>query len=320
VFDLSQRPPRAALLEKRGALSQSGGLLRSVPAFAAPLLLATTAAAYDGGGPDFAKLKGDPKMPAGLACLSKYYAGHPVEADGGWFFELESGERIPWHRTVPRAGRDGGVRDAGPDPADGGEEEDENENESLPADPDLSEVFAVPYVKGPIRPVVGDEADIQEPGRARIEELFMGTYGHTASQVRDHLDHVRFFGTRWGFHERAAPALLRVIDRLTPQTKQNPKLLKYLTDIGGTFKWRRIARSTNLSTHAWGIAIDLNVARGYYWRWQRPKKPLKWRNVVPQEIVDAFEAEGFIWGGRWLHYDTMHFEYRPELLDPACRE
>ncbi len=23
---------------------------------------------------------------------------------------------------------------------------------------------------------------------------------------------------------------------------------------------------------------------------------------------------GFIWGGRWYHYDTMHFEYRPELL------
>ena len=35
--------------------------------------------------------------------------------------------------------------------------------------------------------------------------------------------------------------------------------------------------------------------------------------------VDAFEAEGFIWGGRWLHYDTMHFEYRPELLDADCR-
>ena len=30
------------------------------------------------------------------------------------------------------------------------------------------------------------------------------------------------------------------------------------------------------------------------------------------------EAEGFIWGGRWYHYDTMHFEYRPELLDDAC--
>jgi hypothetical protein len=34
--------------------------------------------------------------------------------------------------------------------------------------------------------------------------------------------------------------------------------------------------------------------------------------------MDAFEAEGFIWGGRWYHYDTMHFEYRPELLSPLC--
>ncbi len=311
------------------------------------LLLLSPLAATDGGGPDFAKLKGDPQMPAGLACLSKYYAGHPVEADGGWFFELEGGGRIPWRNLGTRsarggpdggthAGHDGGTHnghdggahpvhgaaalDGGLDPSDGGDEEDENENESLPADPDLEEVFAVPYVKGPIVPVVGNEEEIQEPGRARIEELFMSTYGHSSSEVRDHLEHVRFFGTRWGFHQRAAPALERVIDRLTPLTKKNPRLLKFVTNIGGTFKWRRIARSTNLSTHAWGIAIDLNVERGYYWRWQRPKKPLKWRNVVPQEIVDAFEAEGFIWGGRWLHYDTMHFEYRPELLDPACRE
>jgi len=28
----------------------------------------------------------------------------------------------------------------------------------------------------------------------------------------------------------------------------------------------------------------------------------------------VFERHGFIWGGRWWHYDTMHFEYRPELL------
>ncbi|WP_265937085.1 M15 family metallopeptidase [Aliarcobacter butzleri] len=27
-----------------------------------------------------------------------------------------------------------------------------------------------------------------------------------------------------------------------------------------------------------------------------------------------FEKYGFIWGGRWYHFDTMHFEYRPELL------
>ena len=27
-----------------------------------------------------------------------------------------------------------------------------------------------------------------------------------------------------------------------------------------------------------------------------------------------FEKHGFIWGGRWYHYDTMHFEYRPEMI------
>jgi len=32
------------------------------------------------------------------------------------------------------------------------------------------------------------------------------------------------------------------------------------------------------------------------------------------EIIDIFERRGFIWGGKWSHYDTMHFEYRPELL------
>ena len=32
------------------------------------------------------------------------------------------------------------------------------------------------------------------------------------------------------------------------------------------------------------------------------------------DIVRIFEKHGFIWGGRWYHYDTMHFEYRPEMI------
>ena len=39
-----------------------------------------------------------------------------------------------------------------------------------------------------------------------------------------------------------------------------------------------------------------------------------YKNRIPMEIVRIFEKHGFIWGGRWSHYDTMHFEYRPELL------
>jgi hypothetical protein len=64
--------------------------------------------------------------------------------------------------------------------------------------------------------------------------------------------------------------------------------------------------------HAYGAAIDLNLAVSDYWMWRTGA----WRNRMPREIVDIFERHGFIWGGRWYHYDTMHFEYRPELLPP----
>ena len=91
-----------------------------------------------------------------------------------------------------------------------------------------------------------------------------------------------------------------------------------LADFGGTFNWRAIAGTERRSAHAWGIAIDLNPAVSDYWRNGPLARPV-YNNRIPQAIVDAFEAEGFAWGGRWFHYDTMHFEYRPELFDPACR-
>lgn len=72
--------------------------------------------------------------------------------------------------------------------------------------------------------------------------------------------------------------------------------------------------------HAYGAAIDINDKFGDYWR--RTKAGAKypqWRNQVPIEIVRIFERHGFIWGGYWYHYDTMHFEYRPELLPSRAR-
>ncbi|MFW5728018.1 MAG: M15 family metallopeptidase [Spirochaetota bacterium] len=38
------------------------------------------------------------------------------------------------------------------------------------------------------------------------------------------------------------------------------------------------------------------------------------RRMVPQPVIDAFEAEGFIWGGNRLFFVNMHFEYRPESI------
>ena len=59
-----------------------------------------------------------------------------------------------------------------------------------------------------------------------------------------------------------------------------------------------------LSTHAWGIAIDLN---NHIAGWLDPD------GVQPEGIVDAFKKRGFIWGGDWSeqYVDMMHFQ--------ACR-
>jgi hypothetical protein len=35
---------------------------------------------------------------------------------------------------------------------------------------------------------------------------------------------------------------------------------------------------------------------------------------VPGAIGEIFERHGFIWGAKWFHVDSMHFEYRPELI------
>lgn len=236
--------------------------------------------------------------PRPLACLPTWYQG-VVErrADAGWGLGLPDGGFLPWHQPAPP--------DADPESEES---------------PDLEEIFRVPYPQGPIVPVdTSDAGPIEDPGRARVEQLFTATYGASAKDVFAHSAKVRFFGVRYAFHERAAPALERVVERLSSAVKDDKKLLPFLQNIGGTVQWRRIARSKNLSAHAFGIAIDLNVDRSHYWRWARPREPIRWKNKVPQAVVDAFEAEGFIWGGRWQHYDTMHFEYRPELLSPSCR-
>ena len=67
--------------------------------------------------------------------------------------------------------------------------------------------------------------------------------------------------------------------------------------------------------HSFGNAIDINIKFSNYWLNDlKAKGHLNYKNVIPLEIVKIFEKHGFIWGGKWYHYDTIHFEYRPELL------
>ena len=182
--------------------------------------------------------------------------------------------------------------------------------EELLDDPDLEDIFAQPYP----RSSVVFQVDY-DPGRCRPNAFFMKIYGGSEAEVRARLVPVAWFGQELQFNREAgaAAALERVANRLA----KSPEVLPYLTPSAGTFNWRVVAGTQRLSNHSFGIAIDLNVSHAHYWRWSKEfkaGKPLVYQNKIPLRIVQAFEAEGFIWGGKWYHYDTMHFEYRPELL------
>ncbi len=152
-----------------------------------------------------------------------------------------------------------------------------------------------------------------DPGRYRNERFFRHMYGNSASAVRRHLTTINWFGrkvrvtTANNVHRH-----LKAVERdLKQLLKRHPEYRKYLVPIGGTFKWRKIAGTNRLSVHSFGAAIDINVKYSAYWRWS---KGMKYQNQIPIPIVKIFEKHGFIWGGKWRHFDTMHFEYRPELL------
>jgi hypothetical protein len=173
--------------------------------------------------------------------------------------------------------------------------------------PSIKDVFAVRYRAGAIRAITDAEED---PGRARLDALFAAVYPKRG------LTQVELFGHKHTVHERVAAAFRRVAARLAKVRQNDAVAAPFLDGLGGTYAPRNIAGTDRPSAHSWGISLDLNPKRTQYWRWDKRG----WHNTVPQSIVDAFEAEGFIWGGRWFHYDTMHFEYRPELLDGSCYE
>jgi hypothetical protein len=67
----------------------------------------------------------------------------------------------------------------------------------------------------------------------------------------------------------------------------------------------RLTRSgTGVSRHAWGAAVDLNVAGN----------PTGLASAQDPRLVAVMERWGFTWGGRWLVPDPAHFEY---LRPPA---
>jgi peptidoglycan LD-endopeptidase CwlK len=159
-----------------------------------------------------------------------------------------------------------------------------------------------------------------DPGRFRCAALFKKMYGANAGEVESHLTSVAWLPhftrsvvriTKINDVDRQLAAVSSELEQLPPEER------KYVLKTGGTFNWRPIAGADQLSAHSFGVAIDIDPDYSDYWRWAGAARSggfIPYRNRIPHRIVEIFERHGFIWGGKWYHYDTMHFEYRPELL------
>jgi hypothetical protein len=162
-------------------------------------------------------------------------------------------------------------------------------------------------------------APLQDPGRVRNRAFFDKMYGDCRTgAVALKLVPVVWLPRSWGHTvsitsvngvDRRLAAISRELDALPAADK------RYLYPPGGTYMCRPVADAGQASMHGWGAAIDINPAYSDYWLWRRVKAGMPaYADRIPPEIVAVFERHGFIWGGRWAHFDTMHFEYRPELL------
>jgi hypothetical protein len=186
--------------------------------------------------------------------------------------------------------------------------------------PDIEDMFAKPYPAGA---AAGPPAADHDPGRARNTAFFDKMYGDCRrGEVERRLVEVVWLPSKSGQRLRIT-SINGVAERLSAVSRALDALPRrfdvYLAPSAGTFNCRVIAGTSRVSAHGHGIAIDIALGEADYWRWGKPATDgrYRWRNRIPQEIVEIFESNGFIWGGRWHHYDTMHFEYRPELLPPA---
>ncbi len=178
-----------------------------------------------------------------------------------------------------------------------------------------------------LRLYVQDE--LAHPPRRSEEFLSRLLEAGNRAQTEAHVVKMEVAGFTVTVHEVLKDPLTRVSDELWALRDRDPQVaafLRGLSEMNG-YNYRFVEGTRSRSYHSYGMAVDL-IPRSYgrkqpYWLWAMNRTPDWWtipyeqRWMVPAAVVEAFERGGFVWGGKWLFFDTMHFEYRPDLLRSA---
>jgi hypothetical protein len=101
---------------------------------------------------------------------------------------------------------------------------------------------------------------------------------------------------RFVCHKKLAPIIEQVF-----QTIEAQGLRQSIKCFGGCFNFRAKRTGSKLSTHAWGISLDLNPLTN----------PQGRPGDMDPRVVAVFRKYGFSWGGDWAGRDKdfMHFQF-----------
>ncbi len=161
-----------------------------------------------------------------------------------------------------------------------------------------------------------------DPGRLRYQPFFQALYGKDQKAIEKNLVTIQWPTLKGSIKlpVNKVGGVDKKLYAIGQEIAKLPKNERIWAQGATTYCYRVIKDTDRLSMHSFGIAIDLAPTKTQYWKDEAPSETahIGYRNTMPMSIVRIFEKHGFIWGGRWYHYDTMHFEYRPELLAPAC--
>lgn len=100
------------------------------------------------------------------------------------------------------------------------------------------------------------------------------------------------------FHRLVGPVIVDALREVSAELKV--QAMRW-NELGDALNVRLMKADPLMSTHSWGIAIDLNPSKAC---WQCDPY-----NQHPC-IIEAFKSRGFIWGGDWpkSHWDGQHFQ------------
>ena len=119
------------------------------------------------------------------------------------------------------------------------------------------------------------------------------------------MDDIRI--TKTWMNKICADSLLRVLTYVWDENGRDYDKIKsqQLHIFSGAWNIRNMRGGSALSTHAYGVAID--IAAPYN---ALGKKPGYNKHSFTEKslIVKAFQEEGWVWGGPWSRPDGMHFQ------------